>query len=195
MLNSDYESWEIKGGLLEFIPSTHTYLYNGLIIPSVTTLIRNDEYKDVPTDILQKASEKGTKIHKAIEDYDKLKVNDITCKELQSYRILKEMENFTTIQNEIPIVVFDDDNNPICAGRIDLITTQDNEYGIEDIKTTSQVHLDYIIKQLNIYKIGYEQCYNNKISYLKVIHLRNSSFKRVKINIVEKEEVLEWIKK
>ena len=34
------ESWEIAGGLLEYIDDTHTYLYDGVILPSITQILK-----------------------------------------------------------------------------------------------------------------------------------------------------------
>ena len=34
------ESWEIAGGLLEYIDETHTYLYDGVILPSITQILK-----------------------------------------------------------------------------------------------------------------------------------------------------------
>ena len=45
------ETFNIKGGTLEFLPETHTYLYDGLMLPSVTQILgvkyKND-YASVP---------------------------------------------------------------------------------------------------------------------------------------------------
>lgn len=47
----------------------HTYKLNGKIIPSVTTLLDNGEYNNVPEEILEYTKNKGTLVHKEIEEY------------------------------------------------------------------------------------------------------------------------------
>ena len=68
------ESWEIAGGLLEYIDESHTYVYNGVILPSITQILKikfGNKYDGVSENVLQRASNKGTAVHKAIEDYEK----------------------------------------------------------------------------------------------------------------------------
>ena len=133
------ESWEIAGGLLEYIDETHTYLYNGVILPSITQILKikfGNKYNGVSKEVLQKASVKGTKVHQAIEDYEKRSIDDLKCKELRNYKFLKSRFGFECLENEIPIVLFLD-GKPVCAGRIDLILKEKEAIGVADIKRTS----------------------------------------------------------
>ena len=53
---------------IEFIESSHTYLVNGIIVPSVTQIMKGDSdnvYNGIPSHILEKAAERGTAVHKA----------------------------------------------------------------------------------------------------------------------------------
>ena len=73
------ESWEIAGGLLEYIDETHTYLYDGVILPSITQILKikfGNKYNGVSKEVLQKASERGTMVHQAIEDYEKRNIDN-----------------------------------------------------------------------------------------------------------------------
>ena len=68
------ESWEINGFTLEYIDDTHTYLVDGIIVPSITQLIKmkfKNKYDAVPKEVLKKAADKGTAMHLAIELYEK----------------------------------------------------------------------------------------------------------------------------
>lgn len=47
----------------------HTFKLNGEILPSVTRLLDDGSYKNVNPEILKKAQERGTLIHKEIEMY------------------------------------------------------------------------------------------------------------------------------
>ena len=181
------ESWEIAGGLLEYIDESHTYVYNGVILPSITQILKikfGNKYDGVSENVLKRASDKGTAVHKAIEDYEKRSLDDLNCKELRNYKFLKRMFNFECIDNEVPIVLFLN-NKPICAGRIDLILKEKNEYGIGDIKRTSVFDKEYVAYQTNLYRIGYQQCYGTKIRFLRGVHLRDDVRKYIPLPINE----------
>lgn len=47
----------------------HTYKVDGNIVPSVTQLLDTGEYNDVPESLLEYARQKGTLVHKEIEEY------------------------------------------------------------------------------------------------------------------------------
>ena len=56
----------------------HTYRYKGKIIPSVTQLLDDGTYKDIPEEILEHARVRGILIHKEIEDYLKHQIKGYT---------------------------------------------------------------------------------------------------------------------
>lgn len=181
------ESWKIAGRLLEYIDDTHTYVYDGVILPSITQILKvkfGNKYNGVSKDVLQKASERGTKVHQAIEDYEKRSIDDTECKELRNYKLLKNRFNFECLDNEVPIVLFLNDK-PVCAGRIDLIIKENENVGIADIKRTSVFDKEYVAYQTNLYRIGYQQCYGIKVSFLKGLHLRDDIRKYIDLPINE----------
>jgi len=47
----------------------HTYKVDGDIVPSVTQLLDTGEYNNVPEELLEYARQKGTLVHKEIEEY------------------------------------------------------------------------------------------------------------------------------
>ena len=54
--------------MLEFNESTHTYTLNGVIVPSVTSVLSIlNGYEGIPLQTLQRAAERGTAVHKATE--------------------------------------------------------------------------------------------------------------------------------
>ena len=181
------ESWEIAGGLLEYIDESHTYLYDGIILPSITQILKikfGNKYNGVSKEVLQKASARGTKVHQAIEDYEKRSIDDLKCKELRNYKFLKDRFKFECLENEIPIVLFLD-GKPVCAGRIDLILKEKEAIGVADIKRTSVFDKEYVAYQTNLYRIGYQQCYGVEITFLRGIHLRNDVRKYIELPINE----------
>ena len=54
---------------LTFDEEWHTYRVNGKIVPSVTRLLDDGSYANVDQEILKRACERGTLIHKEIEMY------------------------------------------------------------------------------------------------------------------------------
>ena len=93
IIGDDYEMWEIGDYTLEFIPSTHQYLVNGILVPSVTTIIKQkfpNKYRGVSQAVLDKASERGTRIHETIEMYYTANMDDISCIELQNMKFLQK---------------------------------------------------------------------------------------------------------
>ena len=56
---------------LKFDEERHEYLLNGKKLPSVTKLLDNGEYNNVDPEVLNRARERGTEIHKELEEYFK----------------------------------------------------------------------------------------------------------------------------
>lgn len=182
------ESWEIAGYTLEFDEETHQYIVDGICVPSITQIMQikfKNKYDGIPKAVLDNAGRRGTAIHKEIELYEQLgQLSEYESQELKDYKFLKRMYNFECKQNEVPIILFIDDE-PVGAGRLDMVLDIDNKLGLADIKTTSSLDKEYLAYQLNLYKIGYEKCYGQKIDFLKGIHLKNGKRKFVDIPINE----------
>ena len=184
------ESWNIAGGILEYIDEIHTYIYDGIVLPSITQMLNikfGRKYDGINKEVLQKACERGTAIHQAIEDFEKENIEDLGCVELRNWKFLKRAYKFKCKDNEVPIILFKD-GEPIACGRLDLVLEEDGKIGLGDIKTTSKLDKDYLAYQLNLYRIGYQQCYGKEISFLRGVHLRGD--KRKYDNIPINEELV-----
>lgn len=142
---------------LEFIPDTHTYLYKGKIIPSVSQLINfqfNNPYKDVDKKILAKAASYGTMCHEAIEQYIKGKFNlgDVDHDKNLDPNIKSAIKQYDKLARHYMLKI---DSIEVMkhwkgryAGTYDLRTVDDY---IIDLKTTSKIHEDYLAVQLGLY--------------------------------------------
>lgn len=180
------ETFEIKGKPLEFIETTHTYIYDGIVLPSITQMLKvkfGNKYDGIPDEVLKRAAEQGTALHKAIEDYEQQGIESDVA-ELRNYKFLKRAFKFECIDNEVPIVLFEDDV-PVACGRLDLVLKEGEAIGLGDIKRTSVLDKNYLAYQLNLYRIAYQQCYGVKISFLRGIHLRNDVRKYIPLPINE----------
>ena len=180
------ESWEIKGRTLEYDDASHTYICDGVIVRSVTQLLSmkfGKKYDGIDADVLKAAADRGTAIHKAIEEYCKTGRNE-DVPEVRDFKFLQHHYNFLVTGNEMPIIL--DFAGETYAGRLDLILNMnpaDPCYAVADIKTTSTLDKDYLGHQLNLYRLGVEQCYDIVIQELYGIHLKDGKRKMVKIPI------------
>ena len=193
---NNYTYWSINGHDLEFLDDIHQYICDGRCVPSVTQVIKTkfgNKYDGVDKATLQRAAEKGTEVHKAIEDLCKEgKESDLP--EVRNFKFLQNAYKFEVVDNEVPVILFQDDE-PICAGRLDLVlkmsltsdrgNSSHEAFGLGDIKRTSSLDKDYLALQLNLYRIAYQQCYGNKVEFLRGVHLRGGVRKFVNIPIKE----------
>ena len=184
---------EIKGRQLDFIEETHTYLVDNEQVESVTQILKKlfpNKYSDIAPDVLKRASERGTQIHRAIEAY--CKGFDDGSDEVKDFNFLRKHYGFIPVENELPLIL--DFGGKTYAGTADMIIKMDNQIAVADIKTTSTLDKDYLGYQLNLYKIGLEQSYGYNIEALYGIHIRDGKRKLVKIPIVTEEQLYESMK-
>ena len=180
------EQWEIKGGVLEYIDETHTYLYDGIVLPSITQLLKckfGGKYDGIPKATLERAADMGTAVHKAIEDYEQQGIES-DLPELRNFKFLKKAYQFECVDNEVPVVLFKD-GEAVACGRLDLVLKEDIGLGLGDVKRTSTLDKKYLTYQLNCYRTAFTQCYGYPVSFLRGIHLRENVRKYVEIPINE----------
>ena len=184
----------INGHELEYIDDGHIYLVDGIIVPSITQLLKvkfGNKYDHVDRDTLERASEAGTQVHEAIEAWCR-DGEESDLKELRNFKVLQRLYKFQVLENEIPVILFMD-NEPVSAGRLDMVITLNGEIGLADIKRTSALDKEYLFYQLNLYRIAFQQCYGTEIKFLRGIHLREDRRKFVPIPINE-EMAMELVK-
>lgn len=183
---SDFTT-EIGNHTLEYYDAEHVYLVDGVIVPSITQILKirfKNKYAGISKDTLQRASEAGTAVHEAIEKYCKTgEITDIP--ELRNFQFLQKKYGFEVKGNEIPVILFDQNAEPISAGRLDMIIKMNGELGGADIKRTSVLDKEYLCCQLNLYRSAYWQSYGDEWKFLKGIHLRDEKRKFVDIPINE----------
>lgn len=179
-------TWKIAGHTLEYIDNIHTYIVDGVIVPSITQIMKikfGKKYEGINEEVLERASIKGTAVHESIENY--CKTGEIeNIQEVKDFMFLEKQYKFEVLQNEVPIILFKD-NEPISAGRLDLVLKIGEKIGGGDIKRTSTLDKEYLAYQLNLYRIGYKQCYGVEWEFLKGIHLKEGKRKFVDIKINE----------
>lgn len=158
--------------MIEYIDKTHTYLHNGVQIPSISDFLHYllpDKYKSIDKEVLNKKAEFGTKVHEAIEmfenlykttntpvleenislviDTKKLDIYQEQC--LRQYLKLKYKYDIQVVEQEQIVT------NGSIAGRLDMIAFVENENSLVDIKTTAQLDKEYLSWQLSLYSYLY----------------------------------------
>ena len=170
---------------LMFDKETHTYYReDGSTLISVTQLIEkhglSPNYNGVDEDTLKASAERGTLIHKEIEDFIKKGEIGFTdeCAQFVSY----VRENNIDIKGSE--VTF---HNDLVAGTCDLIINSRKGYLIvADIKTTSTLHKDSVAWQLSLYAY---LSGNNAINHGQAFHFSKDGLKVVDIELKPMEEV------
>jgi len=144
--------------MLEYIEEGHLYLYNGVIIPSVSEILHKylfkDKYKGIPENILKAKATYGSEVHKAIEDIENNREYETTSVyqelSIEQYLKIKEQYNLEVVKQEEMVCY-----KGIYAGRFDMIANVNNELCLIDIKTTAQLDLEYLSWQLSLYELAY----------------------------------------
>lgn len=135
--------------MIEFNEATHEYFNDGKKLISVTQLMRKHglapDYSMVNQAVLTAKAERGTLIHKEVEDFIKKGEIGFTS-ELSAFRDYLWASAVTVAQSET--IVFND----IVAGTADLVlVSASGEVIIADIKTTATLHKESVSWQLSIY--------------------------------------------
>jgi hypothetical protein len=190
----------IDGHLLEYLDDTHTYLVDGVIVQSVTQILKirfGGKYSHVSRAVLNRAAKRGTEVHQAIQDWCETgKESDLP--EVRNFKFLQRHYGFEVMENETPVILWRD-GVPVAAGRLDLVLRDsEGRIGGGDIKRTSTLDKEYLAYQLNLYRIAYEQCYGIEWEFLRGLHLRDNVRKYVEIPINERmaiELVEEYLEK
>ena len=157
--------------MVEFLEDTHTYLIDGIIVPSVTTIIKKilpDKYKGIDTKILQKKAKYGTKGHEVIEFIGKNKLdhtealNDIVerfnTREINQYLYIS-LREYLRLCNKHQIEVIE--NEKIVnygyefVGTLDMIANVKGKRCLIDIKFTAELDNEYLSWQLRMYRMAY----------------------------------------
>jgi ATP-dependent exoDNAse (exonuclease V) beta subunit len=109
---------------------------------------------------------------------------DDGSKEVHNFNFLMNYYKIKPVKNEVPIILMVD-NQPVIAGRLDLVLQENDTLSLADIKTTSQLDKEYLAYQLNLYRLGYMQSYGERIDKLYGLHLRGDKRKLVELPINE----------
>lgn len=176
----------IAGHELEYIDDGHIYLVDGVIVPSITQILKQrfgGMYDGISPDVLNRAAARGTEIHRVIEDYV-VRGEDDPAEELRGFKWLERQYGFRVERAEAPVILFRD-GAPAAAGRCDLVLEHEGKLGGADVKTTSALQKEYVAYQLNLYRMAYMASYGKSWDFLWAIHLRGEKRKITPLPINE----------
>lgn len=171
---------------IQFTEDGHIYTAGDHRIMSVTTLLHLDnptKYEHVSEATLERASEKGTEIHNAIECYVKYGLERDDLQEFRNFKFLQKMFKFEVLDSEVMVLL--EHNGIELVGTTDLVLNYKGELALGDIKRTSALDKEYLAKQLNLYRLAYQQTYGHEIKHLIGIHLREDKRKLIELPINE----------
>lgn len=165
---------------VEYIDETHQYFIDGVEVPSVSKLVSfamDDDLSNINPEVLKKASEYGTSVHNAIEQYEKDNTIPLMFEEIiSSYNELKAS---CKLEIESMEQIITDGKN--YAGRYDILAKNGILY---DIKTNSRPMIEKWSWQLSLYYHALKS--NQKVGY--VIYLPKKG-KHKLIEIPIKDEI------
>lgn len=168
---------------LSFDERQHVYKMDGMIIPSVTTVMRpltDDVYGEIDEDILNRAAARGTAVHEAIENFVKFGIEDIPLEYggyFEAYRKWHKDHNVKASGTEIRLY----HKSLLYAGTADMAAEVDGENTLVDFKTSASIQHMLCGVQLEAYKRAWES------------HTGGSQFKRKAIVQLKKDGGYEMV--
>lgn len=172
---------------IRFEKEGHKYFLGDRELISVTTLLQemkiSPDYSMVNEEVLKAKADKGTLIHKEIEEYLKEGKVGFT-KELQSFIRWREESGASDFKSEVML------NNDLIAGTCDLMFKCDGFNYIADIKTTSTLHKNSVSWQLSLYNY----LNGGLADYAQAFHFVDGELMIVSVPLKPKEEIEELLK-
>lgn len=168
----------IKSGVV-FDEENHTYTLDGKMLSGITGMIGRqlfpDKYKDIPDFILQRAAEKGRRIHSQCEFAD---VTGLPPESVEAENYIMERTNsgYISVANEYTV-----SDNMYFATNIDCVWGKDDLVSLVDIKTTYHLDREYLSWQLSINAYLFEK----QNPHLKVYKLYGLWLRGDKSDLVE----------
>lgn len=174
-----------------FNEAEHTYTLGEKTLISVTQLLKkhglSTNYANVPAEVLEKAANKGTAVHKEIENYVKNGDVGFTSELIDYIDITKQLQ-FTADDSEVILpageISEDKAGEYFFAGTADLIGKTPDGYVLADIKTTQRVDMRAYAWQLSLY----ERLAGVKFAKMYIFHLGKKS-KAIPVERIPETEI------
>lgn len=156
-----------------FNEAEHKYTLEGRELSGITRILSKhlfpDKYKNIPEATLNTAAERGSHIHKEIQEWIEKGESGFTD-ELQAF-ISEFKDKYDQMWSEFLV------NNDRFATAVDLVTLKDGKIELHDIKTTSSLDKDYLSWQLSICAFLFERMTGCPVHSLNYIWIRGEDIK------------------
>lgn len=168
--------------MIEFLEEEHIYLYDGVIVPSVSAIMQplsQHYYKEINQEILKMACDRGSAVHLATEMIDsnqEYEIKDTWAGYVLNYKKFLAIKQPKIIDIELRL------GNEDYAGTLDRIYEIDGETWLVDIKTSAKINDKLVSVQL----AGYKKLLDKKVDKYGVLHLTKTGYKLVEIEPNEK---------
>lgn len=165
---------------LTFDEAGHIYRLNGLVVPSVTTLMKplsDDYYRTVSQEVLDRAAKRGTAIHNAVENYTQFGIEDIA----PAYAgYFEGFCRWWELRKPEPLAMECRVYHKILryAGTADLLCVIGGRLTLVDYKSTAQVNTKLCAVQLEGYDRAFES-HGVKVDDRLILHLSKSGYEEV----------------
>lgn len=140
---------------IEYFEPTHTYLIDGVVVPSVTQIVNwyfGNTYANVDPEVLKRSADYGTAVHKLIENYESVGIG-ADFPEVELWRKAKERYGLHVYRTEQMV-----EYKGMYCGRFDILCDayqgDPNRPCLIDIKTTSKMMRDHLALQLGLYRMA-----------------------------------------
>lgn len=161
---------------LTFDERKHTYHLNGMLLPSVTTLMKplsETVYGSIDKDILDRAARRGTAVHSAIETYSNFGIIDIDAENkpyFDGYMKFVKEHSVKAHGSEIRLY----HKELLYAGTADMIADVDGLITLIDFKTSHSVSDMLCGVQLEAYSRAIKShSLDFQIKQKAIVHLKN----------------------
>ena len=153
--------------MIEFIEESHQYVVDGILVPSVTQILKKVfplKYEGVPSNILNNKAQYGTELHKFIEIIETkkpkrplayikkyYKPNIYQEESIKQYLKLKERFGIEVLEVEKKVAY-----KQFYAGTLDMKAKVNGHLAIIDIKTTLELDKAWVSWQDSLYELADE---------------------------------------
>lgn len=171
---------------LMFFDEAHKYTVDGEEVPSVSEITRfmaRELYAEVNQLALDKAADRGTKVHKATEALDKfgsVEIEDDLIGYVKAYVSFVKDNSPSWEKIEWPV-----HNEKLYAGTIDRYGTIGEKKGIVDLKTTGTItpgHRAIYTAAQNLYRLAIEKDW--EVDFIDIVQLKpDGTYKVYEIEI------------
>lgn len=169
------------------LTETHQYFFGDTELFGITEMIKSfispNKYAFVDDDVLENARKRGDRLHKALDTYVKLGISPV--EQTEDYcAMLDALKGHELVAGEYIVTDYVRTASPI-----DLITLQNGEVCIVDLKNTAVIDQDAVMWQTNIYRVFLEKQTMLKAKKLFCLHVYGGKAELVELPIIEDKHV------